>query len=205
MPSISYAFGLFDDKAGEMVGICTYGKPFPGPIYKAAFGGKYQENLLELNRLCVNDGLPKNALSYFVSSTLKMLPWPSAIVSYADSAQHHHGYIYQATNWVYTGMTDANKDYAIKGMEGKHGGSVTDMAGRGGGKGKMQKLKELFGEENIMKVERSRKYRYFFFVGDKRTRKDMARLLKYKPQPYPKGDNKRYDASFEVQVQGYLF
>lgn len=27
------------------------------------------------------------------------------LVSYADSAQGHHGYIYQATNWIYTGIS----------------------------------------------------------------------------------------------------
>ncbi len=32
------------------------------------------------------------------------------IVSYADTSQNHHGYIYQATNWIYTGLTKKNTD-----------------------------------------------------------------------------------------------
>lgn len=110
MPSISFAYGLFD-KEGEMVGVCTFGVPASPSLVKGAIGEEYKDNFLELNRLCVNDGLPKNALSFFVSQSLKMLPTPMVVVSYADSGQGHHGYIYQATNWVYTGITKPHLEY----------------------------------------------------------------------------------------------
>lgn len=54
--------------------------------------------------------------------------------------------------------------------------------------------------------ERSLKYRYFQFLGNKREKKAMLKSFRYPIiGDYPKGDNVRYDASFEVQVQGYLF
>lgn len=58
IPSISYAFGLYD-KNDSLVGVCTYGHPVAMPLIKTAFNGKYQDCFYELNRLCVNDGLPK--------------------------------------------------------------------------------------------------------------------------------------------------
>jgi len=63
----------------------------------------YQDHFLELNRLVIDEGSKKNVLSFFVSQTLKKLPCPNVVVSYADTSQNHHGYIYQATNWIYTG------------------------------------------------------------------------------------------------------
>lgn len=77
-------------------------------------GGRYSDRVFELNRLCVSEGLPKNALSWFVGQTFKMLPSPLALVSFADSGQNHHGYIYQATNWIYTGLSTRFTDVMVK-------------------------------------------------------------------------------------------
>ena len=46
-----------------------------------------------------------------------MLP-PLIIVSYADKGQNHNGYIYQATNFLYTGATKERTD--ISTQENKH-------------------------------------------------------------------------------------
>ena len=206
IPSISYAFGLFKDR--ELLGVCTYGRPIAHLLIKNAFGGEYQKNFLELNRLCVNENLPKNTLSYFVSNTFKKLPSPNVLVSYADTSQNHHGYIYQSTNWIYTGLSAKFKDYMVKGFEHLHGASVVDMVGRSDKNGhlnKVQLLKNKFGKENVYMVDRPRKHRYFYFLGNKTQKKQMLNNLKYKIMPYPKGENKRYDASYKPTVQTKLF
>lgn len=206
MPSITYAFGLYDNN--KLIGVCTYGHPFSSSL-KKCMGEYWGEKLLELNRLCVNDNLPKNTLSWFVSQTFKYLPKPVPLVSYADTAYHHHGYIYQATNWIYTGLSAPFTDYMVKGMEGKHSLSVLDTVGRsedyGGGKSKVKMLIEKYGAENVYSVERSRKHRYFMFLGNKRQVRQMRNALLYKEQPYPKGDNVRYDASYIPSTQLILF
>ena len=208
MPSITYAFGLYHIKDG-LQGVCTFGHPVASTLVKNSFQGEYQDKFYELNRLCVNDGLPRNALSFFVGQCLQMLPRPMVIVSYADSGQNHHGYIYQATNWIYTGLSVPFKDYMIKGYEGMHSASVLDSVGRSDGEfghlDKVKLLKEKFGEENIYMVERSRKHRYFYLLGSKTERKRMRSLLIYPQEPYPKGDNIRYDASYEVTPNLTLF
>jgi hypothetical protein len=57
-------------------------------------------------------------------------------------------------------------------------------------------------------AERDRKHRYFYFIGDKRQKNDMLKKLKFKIEPYPKGDNQRYDASYKVKdkyIENTLF
>ena len=206
IPSISYAFGLFNN--GSLIGVCTFGRPIAHILIKNAFNGKYQNQFLELNRLCVNDNLPKNSLSFFLSKTLKMLPNNYVLVSYADSSQNHHGYIYQATNWIYTGLSSKFKDYMVKGYEHLHGASVLDIVGRSDKNGHIDKVKLLkakFGTDNVYMKERPRKHRYFYFIGNKSQKKDMLKNLKYEIKSYPKGQNKRYDASYKPQTQTKLF
>ena len=206
MPPISFAFGLY--REGRMEGICTFGRPVALTLVKNAFQGEYQDIFYELNRLCVNEGLPKNTLSWFVGQCLKRLPKPMVIVSYADSSQHHHGYIYQATNWLYTGLSSPFKDYMVKGMEGMHSASIMDLVGRSDKNGhidKVKRLKEKFGEENVYQVDRARKHRYFMLLGSKTQVRRMREKLIYPTEPYPKGDNQRYDASYQPHYQGLLF
>jgi len=208
IPSISYAFGLFNDK-NILCGVVCYGRPVAHTLVKNAFNGEYQEQFLELNRLVVNENLEKNTLSFFVSESLKMLPKPQVLVSYADSSQNHHGYIYQATNWYYTGLSEKFKDYMVKGYEKMHSASIMDLVGRSDGESghlsKVELLKLKFGAENIYMIDRPQKHRYFYFLGSKKDIKNMKLKIKYPQQPYPKGDNKRYDASYKPIIQQQLF
>lgn len=207
IPSISYSFGLFIDN--ELQAVCSFGHPVAHTLVKNVLGGEYQENVMELNRLCANEGLPRNTLSYFVSRCLKQLPPPMLIVSYADTSHNHHGYIYQATNWIYTGLSAPFKDAMVRGMENMHHSAVADLVGRcedlPKGASQVALLRKRFGADNVYMMERPRKHRYFYFVGNKRQVRDMKKLFIYKQEPYPKGDNVRYDASYKVQTQLTLF
>ena len=74
-PQIKYAFGLFRKENKELCGVCTFGKPLSSTlINKSMGGGAYSKVFYELNRLCVDEGMERNVLSFFVSSCLKMLP-----------------------------------------------------------------------------------------------------------------------------------
>jgi len=107
LPNIEYSFGLYNNKI--LTGIITFGQP-PSPSLKGSIcGKKYEQHCIELNRLVVNDDIDKNALSYFVSSSIKQLPKPKIIVSFADKNINHNGYIYQATNFIYTGESSNNE------------------------------------------------------------------------------------------------
>lgn len=198
IPPIEYSFGLYD-KGGILQGIVTYGTPVANTL-REMFYPKYK--LMELNRLVINENLEKNVLSFLVSQSLKLLPKPLSIVSYADTSQNHNGYIYQATNWIYTGLSAEFKDYMVKGMEHLHGASIFDMSR--GQENRVEWLKQKFGDKLYMK-ERPRKHRYFMFIGNKNDCKQMMSMMPYKSQAYPKGENKRYDASYIPSTQLNLF
>ena len=161
MPSISFSYGLF--QKDEMVGIVTYGSPASPYLCKGVCGVEYRQDVIELNRLVLVNN-KKNEASYLISNSLKMLPKPKIVVSYADTAQNHCGVVYQATNFLFTGTSKPRTDMA--GKDGKH-------------------PRHHLGERSN-RVYRSAKHRYVSFVGNKRQRKEYARALKYKIQPYPK-------------------
>ena len=188
MCSISYAFGLYINNILE--GVCTFGKP-PSPALCVGVCGKQNSNYVyELNRLITNDDLPKNSLSFFVSKCLKILP-SLIIVSYADSSQNHNGYIYQATNWLYTGLSAKRTErYDIKNPN-KHSKSVTEN--------------KNLNYKDLAVRERPQKHRYIYFTGSKKQNKKWLNELNYQIHKYPKGINKRYDSSYKPKVQIRLF
>ena len=196
VPSIQYSFGLYDAKI--LIGVCTFGSP-PRSMNDGEFVFKeYRVKTLELNRLCVNDGLPKNTLSFFVSKCLKQLPTPICIVSYADHTFGHQGYIYQATNWIYTGLNTVHTKEVTLNGKNIHTRTLTGM-----GYTNMTDL--AASEKGIELGEYSKKHRYFMFLGNKREIKLMRKSLIYPILPYPKGDNKKYDSSYNPSQQPSLF
>jgi len=112
MPSISFAFGMFLDN--KLSGVCTFGMPPSSTLSQSIAGKKFKNIVIELNRLITLDNLPKNSLSQFVSKCFHLLPQPKIIVSFADPNNHHHGYIYQAMNFIYTGESTNTSQWVDK-------------------------------------------------------------------------------------------
>tara|TARA_R110001592_G_scaffold178712_1_gene419929 strand:+ start:47 stop:643 length:597 start_codon:yes stop_codon:yes gene_type:complete len=162
MPSISYAYGLY--LYDEMVGMVSYGSPASPSLCKGICGEEHRGDVIELNRLVLRDNLPNEA-SFLVGKSLKLLPKPKVVVSYADTAQEHLGIIYQATNFLFTGTTKARTD--IAGKDGKHSRHhLGDKANR---------------------INRSAKHRYVYFIGNKKQKKILRNALRYNIQDcYPK-------------------
>lgn len=153
----------------------TYGVPASNTLCMGLAGKKNQYSVLELNRLVI---LPQysgnNNASYLIAHSLKMLPSRTFVVSYADTAWSHVGYVYQATNWLYTGLSAKRNDtYQPNGLHPR----AYDK-----------------NNHSDLKQTRSQKHRYVYLVGNKREKKEMRKELKYKVYPqYPKGDETRYD------------
>ena len=117
-PPLSYALGLFNE-AGETKGVVTFGTPASHHMLIGACRAA-PENVIELNRLWVADDLPRNSESWFISRALALLP-PKIVLSYADTAAGHMGYVYRASNFHYAGWTDMDRktprfDYITPGM-----------------------------------------------------------------------------------------
>lgn len=198
MCPISYAFGGYVN--GDLIGVVTYGTPSSSPLRKGICGKTHAHLVLELNRLCCEN--KKNFASTIVGRSLQMLPKPTIVVSFADTAQGHVGFVYQATNFLYTGLSAKHTDWKIKGMEHLHASTVVAM-----GLGQADRLswiKAKFGDDFYIS-ERSRKHRYVYFVGTRKQKKELMGCLMYKQEPYPKGNSIRYESEGAVKSQRMLF
>ena len=129
--------------------------------------------VIELNRLCRADDLMP-PLSCFVAGCLKLLRVENKIVvSYSDTAMGHRGYIYQACNFIYTGVTKKRTDKYTEGN--KHSRHYDND-----------------NQKGLRKI-RYPKHRYVYFaIQDGKLKKQAKENLRYKELPYPKGDNKTY-------------
>ena len=109
VPVCQYAYNVYND-ADEWCGVIIYGSG--ATINIASPFDKWQGQVLELERVALNGKQGHGATSQAVSMTLKALhreaPWVDLVVSYADLDQNHFGTLYQATNWIYTGLVNAN-------------------------------------------------------------------------------------------------
>lgn len=173
--NIVYAFGLY--RGGVLEGVVTYGVPASPSLVVGLAGKENRNKVLELNRLAIRPGLNgENRASYLVSHSLKMLPNETYVVSYADTGWTHIGYVYQACNFLYTGLSAKRVDTYQP--TGKHSRN--------------------YDKENHSDLHQTRnpKHRYIYLVGDKRTKKKMRAALRYKVfDKYPKGDERRYDTN----------
>lgn len=173
----SHAYGLFEKDTKKLVGVANYGVPASSTLLKGICGEAEMRNVYELNRLWVDDDVPKNGESFLIGNSIKLLD-KEIIVSFADTSQGHVGIVYQATNFLYTGLSAKFFDYVVKGKEHLHhttyayGMTVADM-------------RKEFGEDNVYKVERPRKHRYIYFNANKKRKKELMKKLKYKVIPYP--------------------
>lgn len=155
VPSISYAFGLWERET--LIGVCTFGTPSSRHLQVGAHPAD-PSLVIELNRLCVLDCAPRNTESWFLARCLKFLP-PRIVVSYADTAQGHFGYVYRAANFNYAGWTDMERktpryDYVVPGKHSR------DAFRNGSG-------------TSSERVRRKPKVKYWITTGAKRDRKKL--------------------------------
>lgn len=180
-PPVTWAFGWYDN--GRLMAVCTFGKPASNTLCDGVCGKSNSKNVYELNRLCREDDLAQ-PLSQFVSACLRILKQYNVIVvSYSDTGMMHHGYIYQACNFMYTGIT---KQRTEKWTEGnKHSRHYSN------------------DEQGEFRKIRTAKHRYVYFcTSDKKIKRAWAQELRYPVCPYPKGDNNAdYQLGYVMPVQ----
>jgi len=132
-----YCFSLHNP-LGEMVGAMFFGRMAMAGQWK-----KYAESesdVIELRRLCCIDETPRNAESFFIGRSIKILKkeWKGkVIVSYADAEYGHSGTIYKATNFEYRGISKGakvilynGKKYHDKTIRTKYKGELKPFAVR---------------------------------------------------------------------------
>lgn len=172
----SYAFGLYEINGNndglftsdKLVGCIIYGLPASPNVCRGICGEEYFNDVIELTRLWIDDCVGKNGESFLIGNTIKMLD-KKIIISYSEPDFGHVGSVYQATNWIYTGLTEKRTNrIAINGSTTKHN------------------RHECKKKENTVLVDRPRKHRYIYFNTDKRKKGELIKKLRYKVLPYPK-------------------
>ena len=107
VPIVEIGFNVYND-SNEWCGVICYGFGATPNISRPF--DKWAGQVIELVRVALNGKQGHGKTSQAVAMTLKeipkLLPAVDIIVSYADLDQDHAGTLYQATNWIYTGLVN---------------------------------------------------------------------------------------------------
>ena len=104
--------GAWED--GQFIGVILFSRGASNNLYKPY--GLQQTEGCELTRVALkNHKSPvSKIMRHAITFLKKKCPGLKLIVSFADPNQGHHGGIYQAGNWLYTGKTAPCKQYFDK-------------------------------------------------------------------------------------------
>jgi hypothetical protein len=167
-------FGVFVSNA--LRGALTLGVG-PTNAYRLVNNASSDDSIT-LTRIWLSDELPHNSESRVISIVVRSLKQNTSVkfvVSYADPAQGHLGIIYQATNWLYTGLSEPMPLYDLGDGVVRQSRSLAHSFGT--------HSKEYLSVHGIKVklVKQSRKHRYIYFVDAK-----WKKWLKVPVLPYPK-------------------
>ena len=183
MPGIKHCWGL--TFGNDLVGCVVYSIPASYTLCQGVCGPAMTDKVIELSRLVIITGR-NNAASFLIGHSLRLLP-PLVVVSYADANEHvgHVGYVYQATNWLYTGRGNAEPAWLHPVT-----GEVVSFTRRHID----QKALQLgLNWKDLIQQKQVGKHRYVTFTGDRRFKRAARESLRYVVLPYPKGNTQRHE------------
>lgn len=190
---------VFEDE--RWIGAVIFG---PGPRNLAQMFDLGSREACELIRVALDTHA--SAVSRIVAIAVRLLrakrPELRVMVSYADTEQGHHGGIYQAGGWTYSGPASlTSTEYIINGRR-MHGRSVGDVYGRRRrGETALRGNRLDWIRRNVDPTAYCRKasvkHRYFLAF-DEPTRRRVDAMAK----PYPKRAKQAMAESPSVQRQG---
>ena len=165
---------------GEVLwGVVAYNLPTRS-VCSSVFGPDHLHRVWHMGRLVLPDHAPRNSESRLIAGSLRLIqenhPSVWGVLTYAAQAQNHIGYIYQATNAIYTGTSALKPAYVDE--RGQRRASYLDGSWVG-----PERAAELGWERVASDVN----HRYLYVLGDRRQRK--ARLSQVRLpmlETYPK-------------------
>lgn len=174
--SALWRWGLWDGPT--LHGVIAYNLPTRS-VCECVFGEEYFDKVWHMGRLALSDDSPRNSESRLIGLSLKAItnqyPDVWAVLTYADPAVGHLGYVYQATNAIYTGRSDSSSvRYYIDSQGNRHGTRATSCRTD-------EALKRGW---TLQRGET--KHRYVYILGSKTQRRQRRALLKLPVLPYPK-------------------
>ena len=159
--------GVWEDE--KFVGVVIFGPGATNHLL-TPYGLKNIEGC-ELVRiaLCKHETPVSRIVAIAIKMLKRMSPKLKLIVSFADASEGHHGGIYQAGGWIYTGKSDDAKFPIINGKK-RHPRTLSEMVKTG-------KVKRTEVEFVIVPG----KHRYLFPLNE-----DMRKQVIKLKMPYPK-------------------
>lgn len=162
---------------GKFVGAIVYSRGATPHI--ASPFGLTQNDVCELTRVAF--GMHRTPISKSLALSIRFLrkhcPGVRLIVSFSDADQNHHGGIYQATNWLYAGISNAGQRGAFV-VHGKkiHPRSIGAMGG-------IQSIEWIrkHMDPNATEFITVGKHKYLFPLDD-----EIRTMIEPLRKPYPK-------------------
>lgn len=101
-----YTHGLYEKGSDNLVGVAWWLPPTR--VAAESVNRECWRQVLSLTRLVVLPETPRNACSFLLGKSVKLIRKDGrfiSLVTYADESQGHNGNIYRASNWEYVGRT----------------------------------------------------------------------------------------------------
>ena len=164
VPNSQLHFGALLD--GKLHGVMSYGPSMDKSKLITLVDGTKWNEFIELNRMAFDDYLPRNAESFCIAKSIKLIkknaPHIKWIVSFADGCSCGDGTIYRASNFV---LTSIKKNTTIKVDE--NGNKVADMTFSAHKPSEMKMFRENFKPLDGFML------RYVYFI-DKRCKEKLT-------------------------------
>jgi hypothetical protein len=160
-------------------GVVAYNLP-TRTACESVFGAEHgPDKVWHMGRLILSDESPRNSESRLIGGSLRAIerehPDVWAVITYAAKDAGHIGYVYQATNALYTG-TGGETWFYLDSQNQRRG---THM---GGSRVSPARAADLGWTRQPGDV----KHRYVYILGNKTERRHRRKLLRYPVLPYPK-------------------
>jgi hypothetical protein len=180
--SIAWRWGLWD--GAVLHGVVAYNM-LTANVCRSVFGSEYASHVWHMSRLILSEESPRNSESRLIGGSLKLIqreyPDVWAILTYAAQHVNHIGYVYQATNAIYTGLAAGGECVYLDtdGLQRSRRGLDID-------KYDGASLAERAEARGWTRVNVPKKHRYVYILGSKTQRRQRRALLRYPVLPYPK-------------------
>jgi len=162
----------------KFIGVILFGDGILGS--GKTFMGYDKMKVAEIVRVALtnHDATVSKLLSISIRMLKMKCPDLILLVSFADTNQNHIGTIYQASNWIYNGLSSATKTYKNNKTGRIYHSKDVNKKGWTVKFGKPTKGQRY---SDVTEITSSRKHRYLYPL-NKETRKQIEPLAK----PYPK-------------------
>ena len=180
--SIAWRWGLWD--GAVLHGVIAYNM-LTANVCRSVFGEEHADHVWHMSRLILSEESPRNSESRLIGGSLKIIrqthPEVWAVLTYAAQHVNHIGYVYQATNAIYTGLAAGGECVYMDAQGLQRSRRGLDIAKHDGAS-----LEDRAAARGWTRVNVPKKHRYVYILGSKTQRRQRMKLLRYPVLPYPK-------------------